>query len=98
MSVLSLVPLVAAISIAQAYVPPSFFVVRMLGRKHANIESGKFRSRVTFYKKNGDALPALQETLTFQAPDRMITRLYDPAGHEVAAHSRRLITGKSGEL
>jgi hypothetical protein len=83
-------------SIAQAYVPPSFFVIRSLGHKHANLDEGRFRSKVTFYRRSGEVAYTVNETLTLPDPDHAIIRLADLAGNELARVVRKL-GGKGSE-
>jgi hypothetical protein len=77
---------------AQAYVPPSFFVVRMLARKHSSIEDARFKHQVTVYKKNGDAWRTFTETISLSSGDRAQIRLSDDAGNELMTRSRKLMT------
>ncbi len=76
---------------AHAYVPPSFYLMRMLGRKHANFDDGRFRDKLTFYKKTGEIARVLTETLVFPDAEHATVKLLDQAGNEVATHTRKLL-------
>ena len=95
---LILIACLALLQTAQAYVPPSFFIIRMLGHKHANIENGRFRSKVTFYRKGGDPVTTVSETLLLNDSDRASIRLTDASGNELATTNRKLLGGRSNDL
>lgn len=85
-------------SAAFAYVPPSFFLVRMLARKHVNIDSGTFKSKVTLYKRNGEILASLTESMSLTNSESANIKLYDMNGMEIARRTRKLSASKSGEV
>lgn len=94
----SVVALLALARLAQAYVPPSFFVIRMLSHKHAGIENERFRSKITFYRKGGDAVVSINETLIITNAERATIHLTDASGGELATRARKLSGGRVGEL
>lgn len=83
---------------AQAYVPPSFFVVRMLAHKHATLDEGQFKSRLTFYRRSGEPSITLNEILTIPDPEHAVVRITDSSGNEVARQTRRLLGDKTARL
>ncbi|MBI3556802.1 MAG: hypothetical protein HY074_11105 [Deltaproteobacteria bacterium] len=83
--------------VARAYVPPSFFMMRMLGRKHANFDDGRFRNKLTFYKKNGEIAFVLTESLVLSDAEHASIKLINSAGNEVASHTRKLLGTRPGD-
>lgn len=92
------VALVLSITSAHAYVPPSFFVIRTLARKHTSLEDAKFRSKVTFFKKGGEVAHILTESLVITSAEHAVVRIVDPSGNELASHTRKLVSGRAGDL
>ena len=82
---------------AQAYVPPSFFLMRMLGRKHANFDDGRFRNKLTFFKKNGEIAHVLTEQLVLSDAEHASVKLIDQTGNEIASHNRKLLGSRPGD-
>lgn len=85
-------------SVAHAYIPPSFFVVRALTRKHAVVEEGRFKHKVSFYKGDGELVRSFNEMLVLTDPHNVIVRLTDETGKEVATHTRSLTGARTQEL
>lgn len=98
MAVFTIMSLCASIATAHAYVPPSFFVIRTLAKKHAALESGRFKSKVTFFKSNGDAIGSVNETMVFNEADRVTVRATDSSGNELRTQSRKLVAGRGADL
>jgi len=77
-------------SAAHAYVPPSFYVLRMLARKHASLDEGKFRHTVSVYRSNGEVDRVFRETLVLENSGRATIRIANEQGAEVALRVRGL--------
>ena len=86
------------VPVAQAYVPPSYYVIRMLARKHAGFEDARFRSKLTFYKKNNEVAYTLGETLVIPDTERALVRITDSSGNELARHARKLVSSHASDL
>ncbi len=49
---------------SEAYIPPSFYVVRMLAKKHSSVKNGVvIKHKLSFFKKNGDTDQVFTETI-----------------------------------
>lgn len=96
-AIVGLFALVAGVS-AHAYIPPSFFVIRSIAKKHAVVEEGRFRHKVTFYKSNGDVLKTLSETVLMTDSDNAIVQLSDENGNPVATRTRKLVGTRTDEI
>lgn len=83
---------------AHAYVPPSFFIVRNLAHKHAMVDEGRFRHKVTFYKSNGEATRTLNETVVLTDAENAIVQLSDENGNPIATRTRKLVGNRVDEL
>ncbi|MBI3544825.1 MAG: hypothetical protein HY075_16255 [Deltaproteobacteria bacterium] len=95
---IAVIALLAAATPAHAYVPPSYYVIRMLARKHAPLEDARFRSKVTFYKKSGEVIASVNETLALSDAERATVKLTDASGNELALKSRKLIGARPGDV
>lgn len=83
---------------AYAYVPPSFFIVRTIAKKHSAVDEGRFRHKVTFYKSDGEPLRTLSETVVLTNSENAIVQLSDENGNPVATRTRRLVGSRADEI
>ena len=88
---------VAMSSVAHAYIPPSFFVVRAMTRKHAVVEEGRLKHKVSLYKGDNELVRSFNETLVLTDQHNAFVRLSDETGKEVATHSRNLTGNRTQE-
>lgn len=63
--------------VAQAYVPPSFFIAHSLSKKHADIVSGQFKHRISFYRSNGEESKSVTENLILSSNGEFQSTIYD---------------------
>lgn len=73
-----------------AYVPPSFHILKNLARKHAQLEGGIFRHKVSFFQKSGEVAKSVNETLVLRESGLVTVRIADEGGNEIARHDRRI--------
>lgn len=52
---------------SSAYVPPSFYILKNLAKKHEKTDSVIFKSKVTFLRKSGEISKTLNETFYFSS-------------------------------
>ncbi len=74
---LSLVTLLIFGQSAQGYVPPSFYIIKNLAKKHEKTDSVLFKSKVTFFRKSGDISKIFTENFYFSSKGYAITQFLD---------------------
>ncbi|HRK01044.1 MAG TPA: hypothetical protein PLH57_00135 [Oligoflexia bacterium] len=86
-------------SSAQAYVDPSFHIIRQVARKHSAIDELRTRSRLTFYNRSGEVVRTFTEIVGFDNLSKVGGRIGDAEGVEVSFKSRtHLATDKTRPL
>jgi hypothetical protein len=84
-------------AVAQAYVPPSFYIFTALSHKHASIDDVSIRHKITLYRKSGETQEVFSDSVGVNSPDHVSVRVYDKLGAEIATLGRTLISSKSSE-
>lgn len=60
-----------------AYVPPSFYILKNLAKKHEKTDSVIFKSKLTFFKKSGEISKTLYETFYFNSKGYAYSQILD---------------------
>lgn len=88
----------SVVPLAHAYVPPSFFVVRQVARKHADLGNTKISNRVTFFKGGEVQEPGYKEVIDVHGNDRYTVGLYNTKKDFIAGTKRSLLQQKKSPL
>ncbi len=81
-------------STSQAYIPPSFFVVRQMARKHSDVVNTRFVNRITFFKGTTPLGSPLEETIQVISDNKIHTSIRNSSGHAVTSIERILSSAK----
>ncbi len=60
-----------------AYVPPSFYVLKNLAKKHEKTDAVLFKHKISFYRKSGDLSKVFTENFFYSSKGYSITQILD---------------------